>query len=256
MLYFFKLAVVAMVTVPAALATILFGLFDPHGKHVYDIGRLWAWLILTLGGVAIRVHGLDCLESRQRYLFMVNHQSNLDILVLLQSLAGFQLRWLAKKELLWVPLFGWAMWAGKHIPVDRAASAGALGTLRKAATRMANGISVVVFPEGTRSLDGRLLPFKRGGFLLAAKTGAAIVPVTITGTQKILPKGEWRLRPGIVEVHVSEPIQMKDRRPGSLRAMADQVQRIIEKNLLRRAPAHPGLENTPSDRRLGLDIQP
>jgi 1-acyl-sn-glycerol-3-phosphate acyltransferase len=240
MLYFLKLAVVGMVTVPAALATILFGLFDPHGKHVYGIGRLWAWLILTLGGVAIRVHGLERLDSRQRYLFMVNHQSNLDILVLLQSLAGFQLRWLAKKELLWVPLFGWAMWAGKHIPVDRAARAGALGTLRKAATRMANGISVVVFPEGTRSLDGRLLPFKRGGFLLAAKTGAAIVPVTITGTQKILPKGEWRLRPGIVEVHVSEPIQMKDRRPGSLRAMADQVQRIIEKNLLRRAPAHLG----------------
>jgi 1-acyl-sn-glycerol-3-phosphate acyltransferase len=231
MIYFLKLAVVGMVTVPAALVTILLGLFDPHGKHVYCIGRSWAWLILTLGGVAIRVHGLDRLDARQPYLFMVNHQSNVDILVLLQSLAGFQLRWIAKKELLWVPFFGWAMWAGKHIAVDRSDSAGALGTLKKAAMRMANGISVVVFPEGTRSLDGRLLPFKRGGFLLAAKTGTAIVPVTINGSQKILPKGAWRLRPGIVEVHVSEPISMRDRRPGALRALADEVQRIIEKKL-------------------------
>jgi 1-acyl-sn-glycerol-3-phosphate acyltransferase len=231
MLYFLKLAVVGIVTVPAALVTILLGLFDPHGKHVYGIGRLWARLILTLGGVAIRVHGLDRLDTGQPYLFVVNHQSNVDIPVLLQSFPGFQLRWIAKKELLRVPFFGWAMWAAKHIAVDRADSAGALGSLKIAARRMANGISVVVFPEGTRSIDGRLLPFKRGGFLLAAKTSAPVVPVTIRGTQKLLPKGAWRLRPGIVDVHVSDPIQMTDRRPGSLRALADQVQGIIENNL-------------------------
>jgi 1-acyl-sn-glycerol-3-phosphate acyltransferase len=231
MLYFLKLALFGMFTVPAALVVLLLGLFDPHGKHVYGIGRFWAWLILTLGGVAIRVHGLDRLDTRQPYLFVVNHQSNVDIPVLLQSLRGFQLRWIAKKELLWVPFLGWAMWAGKHIAVDRADSAGALGSLKTAARRMANGISVVVFPEGTRSMDGRLLPFKRGGFLLAAKTSTPVVPVTLRGTQKILPKGAWRLRPGIVDVHVSDPIQMTDYRPGSLRSLADQVQGIIEKNL-------------------------
>ena len=231
MLYLLKLAVVAMVTVPAALVTILLGLFDPHGKHVYFIGCSWAWLILALGGVAIRVHGLDRLDARQRYLFIVNHQSNVDIPVLLQSLTGFQLRWIAKKELLWVPFLGWAMWAGKHIAVDRRDSAGALGGLKKAAARMASGISVVVFPEGTRSPDGRLLPFKRGGFLLAAKTGAPVVPVTISGSHRVLPKGAWRLRPGIVDVYVSEPIPMTEHRPGALRNLADQVQRIIEKKL-------------------------
>jgi 1-acyl-sn-glycerol-3-phosphate acyltransferase len=231
MLYFLKLAVVGTVTVPAALVTILLGLFDPHGKHVYAIGRLWAQLILTLGGVAVRVHGLDRLDPRQRYLFLVNHQSNIDIPVLLQSLPGFQLRWMAKKELLWVPFFGWAMWAGKHIAVDRAGSARTLRSLRKAARRMERGISVVVFPEGTRSGDGRLLPFKRGGFLLAAKTRAPIVPVTIIGSGKVLPKGAWRLHPGTVDVHVSEPIAMTDRRPGSLGALAAQVQRRIEEKL-------------------------
>jgi 1-acyl-sn-glycerol-3-phosphate acyltransferase len=88
-----------------------------------------------------------------------------------------------------------------------------------------------VFPEGTRSLDGCLLPFKRGGFVLAAKTSTPIVPVTIRGSQEILPKGAWRLRPGIVEIHISEPIPMTDRRPGTLRALATQVQRIIANKL-------------------------
>lgn len=234
MLYFLKLAVVGIVTVPAALVTVLLGLFDPHGKHVYCIGRFWAWLILALGGVAVRVYGLDRLDRRQRYLLLVNHQSNVDIPVLLQSFPGFQLRWIAKKELLWVPFFGWAMWAGKHIVVDRADSAGALRSLKKATRRMESGISVVVFPEGTRSTDGRLLPFKRGGLLLAAKTCTPVVPVTIVGSGKILPKGAWRMSPGMIEVHVSDPIAITDHPPGSLGALADQVQRIIEETLASR----------------------
>jgi 1-acyl-sn-glycerol-3-phosphate acyltransferase len=231
MLYILKLAVIGAVTVPAALVTILFGLFDPHGKHVYFVTRFWSWMILAIGGVTIRVYGLSRLDAGQQYLFMVNHQSNIDIPVLVQSLPAFQLRSIAKKELLWVPFFGWALWAGKHIIVDRADGAGARGSLKKAEARIRGGISVVVFPEGTRSPDGRLLPFKRGGFLLAAKTRTAIVPVTINGSGKSLAKGEWRLRAGVVEVHVSEPISMTDHRPGTLRALATDVQRLIAKNL-------------------------
>jgi 1-acyl-sn-glycerol-3-phosphate acyltransferase len=231
MLYFLKLAVVVAITVTAALLTTLFGVFDPYGKHVYCITRFWAWTTLALSGVALRVDGLNRLDRRQHYLFMVNHQSNIDIPVLVQSLPAFQLRWIAKKELLWVPFFGWALWAGKHITVDRADGAGARGSLKKAEACMAGGISVVVFPEGTRSPDGRLLPFKRGGFLLAAKTRVPIVPVTINGSGKVLSKGDWRLHPGIVEVHVSEPLDMTDHRQGPLRALTTEVQRIVESNL-------------------------
>jgi 1-acyl-sn-glycerol-3-phosphate acyltransferase len=231
MLYIFKLAVIAAVTVPAALVTFLFGLFDPHGKHVYFVTRLWSWTVLAIAGVTLRVCGLSRLDARQQYLFMVNHQSNIDIPVLVRSLPDFQLRWIAKKELLWVPIFGWALWAGKHIIVDRADGAGARGSLKKAEARIKSGISVVVFPEGTRSPDGRLLPFKRGGFLLAAKTRTSIVPVTITGSGKSLAKGEWRLRGGVVEVHVSEPILMTDYRPGTPRVLATEVHRVIARNL-------------------------
>jgi 1-acyl-sn-glycerol-3-phosphate acyltransferase len=231
MLYLLKLAALGLLTVPAALAIILLGVFDPHGKHVYWIFRFWAWFILALGGVSIKVYGFDGLDPGQRYLFMVNHQSNLDIPVLVNSLSRFQLRWIAKKELLRVPLFGWAMWAAKHIAVDRTDSAGALAVLKTAALRMASGISVVIFPEGTRSPDGRLLPFKRGGFVLAAKTGAPIVPITISGSYKLLPKGEWRLRPGRVEVHVGKPLAVTDGRANELRSLVSEVRRIIERNL-------------------------
>jgi 1-acyl-sn-glycerol-3-phosphate acyltransferase len=231
MLYLFKLAVIGMVTAPASLVIILVGLFDPYGKHVYGVSRFWTWMVLGIGGVSLKVHGLNHLDTKQQYVFMVNHQSNIDIPVLVQSLPAFQLRWIAKKELLWIPLFGWAMWAAKHIVVDRSARADALGVLKKARQQIARGISVVVFPEGTRSNDGRLLPFKRGGFLLAVKTKTPIVPVTINGSGRILPKGDWRIRRGEIEVTVGEPIGVENYRPGTVRGLAAKVQERVAKQL-------------------------
>src|SRR3970282_2316120 len=115
MFYLAQLGVLLVITVPLALVTIFWGLFDPHGKRVYRISQLWTWLILRLGGISVNVRGLENIEAGQQYIFMVNHQSNIDIPVLIQSLAEFQLRWIAKKELMWVPFFGWAMWASNPI---------------------------------------------------------------------------------------------------------------------------------------------
>src|SRR5262244_4451116 len=231
MFYFFKLAAIGIVTVPAALATTLFGLFDPYGKRVYGISRFWSWAILRIVGAPLKVHGLHHLSPKQPYIFMVNHQSNIDIPVLLHGLPAFQLRWIAKKELLWVPFFGWAMWAAKHITVDRSDRMDALGSLKKAKERMKSGISLVIFPEGTRSSNGHLLPFKRGGLLLAVRTQTPIVPVTISGSWAILPKGDWRIRRGQIEVTVGPPVSVKNYRPGTLRALSAHVQELIENNL-------------------------
>jgi 1-acyl-sn-glycerol-3-phosphate acyltransferase len=162
---------------------------------------------------------------------MVNHQSNIDIPVLVQTLSQFQLRWIAKKELLWVPFFGWAMWASKHITVDRSDPLDAAKSLQRAKERIAAGISVVVFPEGTRSRDGKLLRFKKGGFLLAAQTGAAIVPVTINGSGALLPAGAWRLRAGTIEVTVGESLPVEGFRPGNLRLLSEQVRERIAEQL-------------------------
>src|SRR5262245_32706657 len=152
-----------------ATLTTLVGVIDRHGKVVYGFNKCWTWAILFAGGVKLKVSGSERLDPHRQYIFMVNHQSNADIPILVQSLPRFQLRWIAKKELLWVPFFGWAMWATKHITVDRSDRMDALGSLKKAKERMKSGISLVIFPEGTRSSNGHLLPFKRGGLLLAVR---------------------------------------------------------------------------------------
>ena len=231
MLYSLKLVVLGAVTVPATLLTLLFGLFDSQGKYANLISRFWSWLILTVAGVSLRVSGLNHLDPRRQYVFMVNHQSNIDIPVLFQSLRGFQLRLLAKKEILWVPFFGWAMWAARHIAVDRGDRKDALRSLKKAQERMAGGISIVIFPEGTRSLDGGLLPFKRGGFWLAVKTQTPIVPVTINGSGKLLAKGDWRLRPGEIKITVGTPLSVEGDGAKNLRALSARVRELIAANL-------------------------
>jgi 1-acyl-sn-glycerol-3-phosphate acyltransferase len=150
---------------------------------------------------------------------------------LVQSLTAYQLRWLAKKELLRVPFFGWAMWASKHITVDRGDHLTALDSLQKAKESIRAGISIVVFPEGTRSSGGTLLPFKKGGFLLAVQAGIPIVPVTINGSGTLLPAGAWRLKRGTIEVVVGDPVSVEGYRPGNLRALSECVRSAIEKNL-------------------------
>ena len=231
MFYALQLAVFAVVTILLATPTILLGLIDPHGKFVYRINQLWTWFILSFGGVSLHVRGLENIDPARSYVFMVNHQSNIDIPVLVQSLIPFQLRWIAKKELLRVPFFGWAMWATKHIVIDRTDPVDAVRSLERAKERMAAGISIVVFPEGTRSHDGKLLRFKKGGFLLAVKTNASIVPVTINGSNRLLPAGAWRLRAGAIEVIVDKPVSIEGFRPGNLRVLSNQVQQRIAANL-------------------------
>jgi|ERR1043166_1468518 1-acyl-sn-glycerol-3-phosphate acyltransferase len=235
---------VILITIPASLLIIIFGVFDPHGKHVYGISRVWCWLVLRVGGISVKVSGLDRLDPERQYIFMANHRSNLDIPVLIHSLPGFQIRWIAKRELLWIPLFGWAMWAAKHITVNRADRSAGVGILKKAQHRIAGGISVVVFPEGTRNPNERLLPFKRGGFLLAIKTQTAIVPVTISGSGKVLPKGDWRIKSGQVEVTVGEPIPVENCRPKNVRELSAHVHDRIAKNI---CPPSDGLKGSSTE---------
>jgi 1-acyl-sn-glycerol-3-phosphate acyltransferase len=176
---------------------------------------------------------------------MVNHQSNVDIPILVQGLPLFQLRWIAKKELLWVPFFGWAMWATKHITVDRSNSIAAVRGLRRAKERIAAGISVVVFPEGTRTRDGQLQPFKKGGFLLAVQTKTDVVPVTIRGSRELLPSGAWRLGSGTVEVIIDQPISITGYRPGNLRLLVDRVHETIAAHLRQSGRADTTAEAAP-----------
>jgi 1-acyl-sn-glycerol-3-phosphate acyltransferase len=194
------------------LGTLVFGLLAlpvallPRGADgVLILAKLWAWGLLAASGARVSVRFDAPLERRRGYVFLANHQSMFDIPLVLATVP-VQLRFAAKKSLFRIPVFGWAIRAGGFIPVDRSDRKQAPRTFAAAGERLAQGTSVLLFPEGTRSLDGCIGPFERGGFLLAVKTGQPIVPVGIRGTIDVQRRGSFAIRPGRVEVSYGEPI--------------------------------------------------
>jgi len=242
MIYFLKLFLVGLFTLPLSFLIVLASPFSRIGKPADAVARLWAWTILGIGGIRLKVRGLDRLEPGRHYIFIANHQSYLDIPVLVKSLPWFQLRWIAKKELGYIPFFGWALWAGGHILVDRSDRASAMASFRKAKERIAKGVSVVIFPEGTRSSGGHTMPFKRGGFLLAAQTKTPIVPVTINGSWAVLPREDWRLKSGEIEVVVDEPIPIEKYDGKEINVLVKRVHDMIESHC--GGPARSHAKNT------------
>ena len=192
-------------TLVLASCALLTGWLPPRGNVIFFWARLWSRGLLLASGVRLRVERAGGVEPQGRYIFMANHQSLFDIPVLLASLPG-QTRFLAKQSLFRIPFFGWAIRAGGFIPVDREDRSRARDVFQAAAARLRAGTSVLVFPEETRSLDGRLLPFQRGGFLLALKSGLPIVPVGIQGTLQVQPKHRMRISPRRVEVRYGSPL--------------------------------------------------
>lgn len=248
-MYTLKLALIVILSIIQSIPITVLGLLDRHGERVYPMFRFWSWCVLKTGGVGLRVRRGARLEPGRAYVFMANHQSNIDIPVLVRALAPFQLRWMAKRELLRVPFFGWALWASKHVVVKRARSKDVAAAMSSACDRLGRGISMVVFPEGTRSHDGQLLPFKRGGFRLAEKAGVAIVPVTINGSGALMRRGDWRLRPGVVEVVIGDAIPPDEGDERSRRQM-QRVREAIDASLAR--PGAPSGEGGGTWRAEGL----
>ena len=196
-------------TIACSLAVLVGrGLLRISVVKIQVVPHFWGWLLTTLSGVTVRVEGLAQLDRTKPYIFVANHQSQFDIFVL-DGFLDRDFRWLAKKELFRVPLFGWAMLLAGSIPVDRSHGRQALKSLDEAAKRIAAGASVVIFPEGTRSPDGRLQPFKAGGMQLAIKAGVELVPMAITGTHQVLPKGKILVRSGEVVIRLGEPVDSR-----------------------------------------------
>lgn len=203
------------------------------------LGRTWARVILWVSGVRVEKEGGGKLDPARSYIFAANHQSQYDIFVL-QGYLGHDFRWLAKKELFQVPLWGRAMRAAGYIPVDRSHGREAMKSLVEAASRIAAGTSVVLFPEGTRSPDGRLRDFRAGGMHLAIKSGVAVVPVAIAGTHRILPKGRLLCRPGKVRIRVGEPVEVGGFRPKQKQELARRVHGLVEDLLAAQGESPPG----------------
>jgi 1-acyl-sn-glycerol-3-phosphate acyltransferase len=200
-----KLLGIALNTVVLAPLVVAAAALD--GRWGYRLSRLWVRINLLLTGVRIHVRRQAALDRGAAYVFMSNHQSHFDVLAVVAALPEFQLRWVAKKELTTVPVFGWALRHSDHIIIDRSNHAQAMKTLRAAAEKMQQGLSVIIFPEGTRGPgDGTLLPFKKGGFVLAQEAGIPIVPIVVQGSAEVLSRHGWQIHGGDVDVLVGEPI--------------------------------------------------
>jgi 1-acyl-sn-glycerol-3-phosphate acyltransferase len=188
---------------------VLYAAITGNANPLYHTAtRLGRWGVL-LAGVGIEVRGREHLQPGRNYIFMSNHASNLDPPVLIPVIPG-RCSVLVKKELFRIPVLGTGMRLGHLVPVDRGDQEAAIQSVRKAMDVLHEGLHMVVYPEGTRSGDGRLLPFKKGPFHLAMDSGVPVVPVTILGTYEIWPKTRFTLRRGTATVVFHPPTDPHD----------------------------------------------
>lgn len=227
-----KIVIIFLYTAAVAVLTLLSIPFDRRGNLYHGCARLFARGVLVISGVKVIVEGTGNLDRSKSYIYISNHASQFDIPSIIAGIPD-QIRLVYKKELEKVPFMGWALKFGKiYISINRAKGIDAAQSLDEAAKNIRTGASVLLFAEGTRSPDGKLQQFKRGPFYLAIKSGVPVIPVTINGSNKILPKHSTRIRPGIIRLVLANEI--KPPQEGGKETellLRDEVREIIQKNL-------------------------
>jgi 1-acyl-sn-glycerol-3-phosphate acyltransferase len=230
---------------------IVAGLFHVRGNLYWWCSREWARWLLWATGCRVRVEGREHIALDRPQVFASNHVSHVDVIALAAHIPK-PFRFVAKKELAGIPVFGQAWRVAGHISVDRSDRASAVASLDAAGRLIREDkSSVVIFPEGTRGIGQGLLPFKKGAFMLALRTGVEIVPAAVIGTRAVLPKGAWRLRAGPVIVRFGAPIDTTRFDEDTRDVLIDEVRARIEQ-LLEAPPAGPrpdaGADPLPSDK--------
>jgi 1-acyl-sn-glycerol-3-phosphate acyltransferase len=202
---FFLIPAITVYTVVLGAASIVSSLFDRRGYFAHSCARAWSRLILRTTGVRVTVEGLDRIVPGKTYVFVSNHQSIYDTPVVFACLP-YQLRIIAKESLARFPVLGWHLRRGGHLFVDRK-HPDRSGILNRWRALVSEGLSLIIYAEGTRSPDGHVARFKAGSFLLAIEAGLPIVPIAIVGTRQSMPKGRLRTEPADVTLIIHEAIQ-------------------------------------------------
>jgi 1-acyl-sn-glycerol-3-phosphate acyltransferase len=201
---FYLIPAITLYTIVLGAASLVSSLFDRRGYFAHRCARAWSHLILKTTGVRVTVNGLDRLTPGTTYVFVSNHQSIYDIPVIFDSVP-FQLRIIAKESLARFPVLGWHLKRGGHLFVDRK-HPDREGILTRWRALVQEGLSLIIFAEGTRSPDGHVARFKAGSFLLAIEAGLPVVPLSVVGTRRVMPKGRLRTEPADVMLVVHDPI--------------------------------------------------
>lgn len=212
-----------LLTLLLFLPIVIAALAGKRGDAAFHGTQVFAWVILRVCGICLVVRGREHIQPNQRYVILSNHASYFDPPALVLAL-GLQYRWVIKKELRKVPLFGLALETSRNLFIDRARGSDALESIKQGVAQLPDGTGILMFPEGTRSWDGQLLPFKKGGFVIARDGQLPILPITVRGSHDRLPKGQAAFTPGVIEIVIHPPVATADRDLDSLR---DQVRDTI-----------------------------
>jgi 1-acyl-sn-glycerol-3-phosphate acyltransferase len=224
---FAQFGLIGLYTIVIGVPIIAASFFD-GGRTMMALGRVWVRWILATFSVRVDVAGLENVPTHAPIILMSNHQSLADIAAIVSTLPpSVKWRFVAKKDLVRVPIFGQALLASGHIIIDRGDREGAIASLHRAAEQIRAGTSVIVFPEGTRSPDGHLRLFKSGPFHLAVEAQVPIIPVTVSGSQRITPKGELRVHSGRVKIVYGKPISTRGIPIAERKLLAARVRRAI-----------------------------
>jgi 1-acyl-sn-glycerol-3-phosphate acyltransferase len=216
--------VILAATLVLALPALLGGLLDRSGRSAHAIARLWGRIVLRACGIRVLVEERSGTPTPAVYA--ANHASALDIPLLFGYLP-VSFRIIHKKSLSGIPFVGWFLFLGGHVPIDRGNPFKARRSLERAASRIREGTSVAVFPEGTRSRDGSVRHFKRGSFSLAMSAGVPVVPVSLVGVKTVVPRGVLSVRPGVVRLVAHPPIATSGRSAEEADVLAEEVRRTV-----------------------------
>jgi 1-acyl-sn-glycerol-3-phosphate acyltransferase len=222
---FFLIPAISVYTIVLGTLSLGSSLFERRGYFAHWCARTWSRLILVTTGVGVSVEGLERLQPGQTYVFVANHQSIYDIPILFWSLP-YQLRIIAKESLGNFPFLGWHLRRTGHMLVDRSRPDRAK-IFGWASRLMSEGLSLIVFPEGTRSRDGRVGRFKGGSFFLALQAGLPVVPLSVIGSRHVMLKGRLATYPGHVRLVVHDPIDTRGLEDADPRAFAERVRAVL-----------------------------
>ena len=221
---FYLIPLVSIYTIVLGSVSLASTLIDRTGNFAHRCASAWARWILATTGVRVKVRGLEHLEANRSYVFAANHQSIYDIPILFASIPA-QLRIVAKESLGRIPFLGWHLHRAGHLLIDRHRPGPDI--VRKMRRLVSESSSLIVFPEGTRSVDGTVARFKKGSFLVAIDAGLPVVPVSIAGSRHVMKKGRLMVCPGNVELTVHPPIATAGVLRAQVFAFAERVREIV-----------------------------